>query len=192
MKNESVTLQELRSSLDQDTQKKTKFVTLLEKHHDYLEDCISVLTDRDAAADEKRVNLSCFLHILNMHAKAEEETLYQSLVESDEKEARLEGVAGQDEHDIAYQLAGELKSMDFDYEWTEEVDAKAKVLANLVLSHLKEEEGVMFPTARKNIDGEELQELGAEYIDKCKSYLDAEIKISGVKPFIDDAMVASF
>jgi hemerythrin-like domain-containing protein len=175
MKSEKHLLEELRVSLESDAEEPPKFVTLLKKHHDYLEASITVLTDKEATNREKQNALAEFLHVLNMHAQAEEDTLYQTLHHHESKDARLEGIAGQDEHDLAYQLGGELKDMSFETIWSEDVDAKAKVLATLVLNHLQEEEGTMFPIAKKSLATEQLEQLTLDYLERCKNYLEIEM-----------------
>jgi hemerythrin-like domain-containing protein len=188
---ESEMLEELRLSIEEDSQNLPKFIGLLKKHHDYLQTGISILTDKEATVLEKQASLAQFLHVLNMHAQAEEETLYETLHHHENKDARLEGIAGQDEHDLAYQLGGELKDMAFEKIWSEEVDAKAKVLATLVLNHLQEEETTMFPIAQKSMGTDELNQLALDYLELCKSYLEIEIN-TPFQPSQNQSPSASF
>jgi hemerythrin-like domain-containing protein len=166
-------LEEIREQIDEDIQLNVNFLDLLEKHHDYLKECISILDDDNCIAEEKQEALSRFIHLVNMHGNAEEETLYRSLILNNVSEARLQGIGGQDEHDLAYQLADELEDMNFEYHWTEDVDAKAKVLGHLISNHIKEEENRMFTVAKKYLGKDELNLLSAEYLDRCKKYLDS-------------------
>jgi hemerythrin-like domain-containing protein len=177
MRTEKYALQELRMSLDSDSDDTPKFVTLLEKHHDYLQDCIAVLSKPDALETDKQISLQRFLHILVMHAKAEEETLYTALITADEKNLRIEGLGGQDEHDIADQLGNELRQMGFESHWSDEIDAKAKTLAGLVGNHLKHEESVVFALAKHHFDADTMLLLSKVYLDKCKNYLDEELSL---------------
>jgi hemerythrin-like domain-containing protein len=172
-KTETHTLDEVKTSLDQDIN--TSFIALLEKHHDFLEESISVLMSRDAAEEEKQRHLGRFLHLINMHAKAEEETLYLGLMNSVEKLPRVEGNALQDEHDIAFVLADELRELNFDRRWNEAIEAKAQVLAGLVQNHIKEEESEVFKTAKREISADEFESLRDDYLDKCKLYLEDEM-----------------
>ncbi len=170
-----LSLQEIRNGLKEDQQTNSDFVDLLEKHHDYLEESVSVLTDNEASSASKQAHLGRFIHLLNMHGKAEEETLYVSLRLASDKEARLEGLAGQDEHDVAFLLAKQLKAMNFEISWSEEIDAKAKVLANLVQNHIKEEETEMFTIAENAIEPLKMRVISGFYLEKCKAYLDQEL-----------------
>jgi hemerythrin-like domain-containing protein len=176
-RDDAYSLSEIRQSLDSVKTRTTPFIQLLVKHHDYLRESIPVLVDKIAPMDEKQRHLTRFLRLLNMHTKAEEETLYQALLAAPEREAHLEGIGGIDEHQIAFHLMGELEDLNYKSTWSEEADAKAKVLAGLIESHIKQEEQSMYPTAKRCIDALTLKDLQAQYVDKCKHYLDIEMRI---------------
>lgn len=165
------TIDEIRVTLDVDLSKHKQFVPLLKEHHDYLQESISVLLDNDTTDFQKQEHLERFFRLLEMHAKAEEEVLYTFLQVNTQREARLQSLSAQEEHDIAYQLEDELIKMGYQTEWTEEIEAKAKVMALLVKNHLKEEESVMFPLAESCMTEEELEGMRDAYIQKCSSYL---------------------
>jgi hemerythrin superfamily protein len=172
--NNSILL-ELKNSFQPDLENKVGLIEVIDKHHGYLEDCIAVLTDSETAVEDKQSYLYQFLHILHMHAKAEEETLYAFLHESDVKDARLESVVGQDEHNIIYQLASELIDLDFSVAWSEETQAKAKVLSIIVQTHLEEEEQEMVPLIKECISEREMQKITLNYLKKCEDYLHYEM-----------------
>ena len=165
------TLDEIRVSLDVDKADHKQFIPLLKEHHDYLAESISVLMDKDTTDFQKQEHLERFFRLLEMHGKAEEEVLYTNLQINPEKEVRLEGFSGLDEHDIAFQLEDELTGMGYKTEWTEEIAAKAKVVAGLVKNHIKEEEATMFPLAESHMTEEELEQMRDAYIQKCLAYL---------------------
>ncbi|MBC7713405.1 MAG: hemerythrin domain-containing protein [Rhizobacter sp.] len=164
-------LEEVRTSLDKDLADHKQFFPLLKEHHDFLEESISVIMDKDATDFQKQEHLERFFRLVEMHGKAEQEVLYNHLKANPEKEARLEGFAGQDEHDVAFQLEAELTGMGYKTEWSEEIAAKAKVVAGLVKNHIKEEESTMFPIAEENMTEEELEDMRDSYIQKCLGYL---------------------
>ena len=166
-----LSVEEIRQSLSEDRQDEMNFIDLLKKHHDFLEESISVLTDKNAEVVDKQFHLDRFIKLLDMHGMAEQETLYIALKDNEKKEARLEGFGGQDEHDVAFQVSDELIGMNFAEDWTEEVDAKAKVVANMVKNHIKEEESMMFSIAKSDISEEQLNALTDSYIDKCLTQL---------------------
>jgi hemerythrin superfamily protein len=164
-------LEEVRTSLDQDLADHKQFIPLLKEHHDFLSESISVLMDRDSTDFQKQEHLERFFRLLEMHGKAEQEVLYVHLKESSNKDARLEAYGAQDEHEIAFMLETELTGMGYKTQWTEAISAKAKVVAGLVKNHIKEEESVMFPLAVSSMTEEELEHMRDQYIQKCISYL---------------------
>lgn len=166
---------EIRMELDEALDKTPDLIELMKRHHDYIEESISVLVDSKASVADKQEHLSRFLVLLDMHGHAEEETLYRRLIGDDEKIARVEGLGGQDEHDVAYLMGDELIAMDFINTWNDQIESKAKVLATLVQNHIKEEESVMFKVADKQMDAVEFDTLAKEYLIKCVLYLDADL-----------------
>lgn len=170
-RHEPHSLSSIRASLEDDKKTGVSLIELLEKHHDYLKESIVVLADRVATADEKQTHLDRFLHLLNMHGKAEEESLYEGLIRNSAKEARLEGLAGRGEHDHAFLISKELQGLNFNIKWTEEIEAKAKIMAGLVANHIKEEESVMFHIAKKDLSEVEMKKLTELYLAKCMTYI---------------------
>jgi hemerythrin-like domain-containing protein len=164
-------IEEIQESLRLSRDADIDFVEVLEKHHEFLEESISVLTDNDAEIPDKQFHLERFLRLLRMHGVAEQETLYVALKDNAVKEARLEGFGGQDEHEVAFQMSDELFAMKFQDAWTVEIEAKAKVVANLVKNHIQEEESQMFSIAKEDIPEAKLQDLTGVYIDKCVALL---------------------
>ena len=164
-------LDEIRTSLDEDLLEHKQFIPLLKEHHDFLVESISVVLDHDSTDFQKQEHLERFFCILKMHGRAEQEVLYNHLKANPEKEARLEGYGGQDEHDIAFLLESELTGMGYKNQWSEEIEAKAKVVAGLVKNHLKEEENKMFPLVKGYMTEEEMEDMRDAYIQKCIGYL---------------------
>jgi hemerythrin-like domain-containing protein len=174
-RSDAYSIGEIREMLDDSGSKPISIISMITEHHDFLEESIPVLTDKMAPFDEKQRHLTRFLHLLNMHARSEEETLYQALANSDFKDAHLESYAGIEEHELAFQIADELAELSYETIWSEVADAKARVLASLVQNHIDEEESSMFVIAKRDLSHELLLQLGSEYREKCKRYLDAEI-----------------
>ena len=92
---------------------------------------------------------------LDIHAEIEETIFYPVLEKHDEtRDITLEGI---EEHRIVKELLAELDAMAKDDEvWT----AKMTVLKENVEHHVKEEEGEMFPKARKALTEDEIETLG--------------------------------
>jgi hemerythrin superfamily protein len=93
---------------------------------------------------------------LDVHARIEETIFYPTLEEA--KETRDITLEAYEEHRLVKQLLAELESMGKDSEeWT----AKFTVLKENIEHHVEEEEGEMFPKARKVLSEDEAEELGA-------------------------------
>lgn len=173
MSYETETLRLLRESLD-DEEDEVSVISVLEHHHKYLREYMSILTGPDIAVDHKQATLALFLPIFNMHAKAEQDTIYRMLKNSTNREARLEALKASDEHEIAFEIIKELQDLDAQNTWSDEIDAKIRVLAGLIKSHIKEEENILYPMAEKFLTESKLMDLTDDYLEKCKMYLDSE------------------
>lgn len=165
------TIDQVWESIGADTEKETGLIDILKEHHGFLKESIFVILDPNATIPDKRFHLSRFFNLTEMHAKAEQETLYIHLQHNTEEEARLEGLSGQDEHDIVFKLRDELMSMNYKTQWNDEIAAKANVTVNFVKNHIEEEESLMFPIAKNDLSEIEMEEMRVEYLAKCRSYL---------------------
>lgn len=100
---------------------------------------------------------------LDIHARIEEEIFYPALKEADETHDIV--LEGYEEHAVVKQLLSELDELSKDDEtW----GAKLKVLQENVEHHVEEEEGEMFPKARKVLSTEEVEALG-ERLEAAKA-----------------------
>lgn len=177
LRGEPHTFNEIRTMIEDARIAEVGFVEILQQHHRFLNESVTILVDRDSLPVEKQIHLDRFIRLWEMHGHAEEETLYRSLKRHENHGVHREALVGQDEHDLAFRLADELKASGYMNEWTDDIDAKAQVLANLVASHLLEEEGVTFPIAKKALLAGELQVLASDYLDLCEFYLDGDSRI---------------
>jgi hemerythrin superfamily protein len=100
---------------------------------------------------------------LDIHAQIEETIFYPALEEADEtRDITLEAY---EEHRLVKQLLSELESMSKDSEeWT----AKFTVLKENVEHHVEEEEGELFPKAKKVLSKEDQETLGTR-MEKAKA-----------------------
>lgn len=169
------TLIRLRQSLNEEDED-SGIVQIMREHHKYLNEYIAMINDPNTSQKEKQNIVSIFLHIFAMHAKAESDVFYPALGKSPLVTLRHEGLKGFDEHEITFEIIEELKEMDFEKNWTEEIDAKVKVLAGFIKSHIQEEEKIMYPQALDHIPQIDLVNLADEYLSKCKTYLDIEME----------------
>jgi iron-sulfur cluster repair protein YtfE (RIC family) len=93
---------------------------------------------------------------LQIHTEIEEQIFYPALKQEEEtREITLEGI---EEHNVVKTLLEEMEAMPVD---SEEWSAKLSVLKENVEHHVEEEEGEMFPKARKALTKEKIEELGA-------------------------------
>lgn len=181
LRGEPHTMAEVRQSLNSDLRKQIPFIEVLTEHHNYLKESIVVCLDKDSSEADRQFHLDRLLQLFEMHAKAEEQTLYKMLIASPEKEARIEGNLGQDEHDLIYQVMDELRDMHYKSLWTEDVEAKVLVLSELIANHLKKEEQEIFPIAKEDISSGQLNNLAVEYLNLCDNYLGmSEIRAKGI------------
>ena len=104
---------------------------------------------------------------LDAHARVEETIFYPELDKADEThDITLEAF---EEHRLVKQLLSELEKMDKgDEQWI----ARFTVLKENVEHHVEEEEGEMFPKARKVLSAEQVEILGTQMEEAKK----AEIK----------------
>jgi hemerythrin-like domain-containing protein len=145
-------------------------LTLILNDHGALRDSIKVLKDLNTEEDEMQRHLQRFLGYLELHAKSEEATLYSRLTA--EEDLHKEILESFEEHNIADHLANELKGANFATAWSEEIAARAKVLAELVEHHAQEEEEVLFPEVRRLLSKEELESLGDTYREKRAEFVE--------------------
>ncbi len=146
-------------------------LTLIKQQHEILRESIEVLKSEDAEDAKKQSHLARFIPILKMHSEAEEQTIYPVLREVHDEETEMVTLEAYTEHALAKSLVEELETSGFQYSWTPEIAAKAKVLAELVEHHAEEEEDEFFDMARENLFEIELQSLGAEFLAKCREIL---------------------
>ncbi len=168
---------EIRNLIDEARIDETDFFEILLQHHRFLNESIVILMDHESEVVEKQNHLERFLKLLEMHGHAEEETLYRSLTRHEDHDVRRAGLVGLDEHELAFRLIDELKGSDYLNVWSDDIDAKAEVLANLTANHLLEEEGMLFPLARRALLPGEFIVLASDYLDLCEFHLDGESRV---------------
>ena len=181
LRGEAHTLAEIRQEMNAALRKQTKLIDVLKDHHNYIKESLVVCLDRDIEDSEKQIHLDRLLKLFEMHAKAEEQTLYKLMIASSEKLPRVDASLAQDEHEIIYQLADQLRDMHFQSLWTEDVEAKCLVLCELMVNHFKKEESEIFPVAKDRINSGQLNDTAADYLNLCENYLAmSEIRAKGI------------
>ena len=139
-------------------------ITMLEADHKKVK---ALLADLEKTTERGvRTRQELFERIrdeLTVHEVIEEEIFYPALKEHPRaKDMVLEAF---EEHHVVDRLLGELAALAPDDEtW----GAKAKVMQENLEHHIEEEEGEMFPKARRVFDAAELEELGARMAARRK------------------------
>jgi hemerythrin-like domain-containing protein len=138
-------------------------IDILRIDHAYLRECIAVVTNGRADKHEKLFYSRTFLDTLKKHAVAEEKTVYDSLIETDDVHMQI--LEGEAEHSLAkfkYEtLIPRLSKMKMLDDVTE---AEIKVLAELVRHHIDEEESQLFPLMKEHFDRGILNEIGFQFM----------------------------
>lgn len=147
-------------------------LTLIKGQHKILKESIEVLKQESASSDEKQTHLNKFISLLKMHSEAEEETLYDVMM--DLEPASIKVLEAEEEHNVAKSLMMELENMSFQTQWTPEIAAKAKVLAEVTEHHIDEEEEGFFRLCRQCLTAMELNAIGEEFQQRCVDFQDDE------------------
>ncbi len=140
---------------------KENIITIIKHDHKPLKEGIQILTSENSKPAQKKAALKKFLLNLKLHAKSEEASLYEEIVEK--KELHDMTLEAFEEHSVADLLSDELEASGYEEDFSDELMAKAKVLAEIVEHHIEEEENEMFSTLKKESSEEELVEMGQEY-----------------------------
>ena len=132
-------------------------IALLESDHRRFEDLMKKGEETtERAVKSRKALLDTLTAALDVHELIEEKVLYPALKpHSETRDIVLEGFQ---EHHVADVLVKELHQVAKD---DEQWGAKFKVLQESLEHHIKEEEGTMFPGARRVLSAAELKELGA-------------------------------
>jgi len=134
-------------------------IAMLKSDHQKVKELFDKFEESKNSAAQGKIVANA-IQELKVHATIEEELFYPSVRQQIDDEAGIMPEADE-EHHVAKVLIAELENMKGDEEhWK----AKFMVLAESVRHHIKEEEGEMFPKAKKtDIDfvalGEQMSEL---------------------------------
>lgn len=152
---------------------KENIITIIKNDHKPLKEGIQILTSESSKPAHKKSALKKFIVDLKLHAKSEEASLYDNIVEK--KEVHENVLEAYEEHSVADLLADELEGMDFEQDFSDELQAKSKVLAELVKHHIEEEEEELLVELKKVLSSEELENLGELY-KRAYQFLSKEFK----------------
>lgn len=137
-------------------------ITLLKQDHTNVRKLLSDL-DEAEGAEARRSLIEEIEQEVRFHSTVEEEIFYP---------AYKEAVSTKDERKLFFEAAEEHHLIDIVLEEISEEGpsselfaAKGKVLKDLIEHHADEEEKEMFPTARKHMGADQLEELGAQILE---------------------------
>ena len=153
-------------------------IAMLKSDHQKVKELFDKFEESKNSAAQGKIVANA-IQELKVHATIEEELFYPSVRQQIDDEAGIMPEADE-EHHVAKVLIAELENMKGDEEhWK----AKFMVLAESVRHHIKEEEGEMFPKARKtHID---LVALGGQMSELKKRLLS-----EGVPPDAEAKMIS--
>ncbi len=132
------------------------------------------LTKAEADGSERQELAEQICQMLTVHATIEEEIFYPAVREADVDEDLLD--EAEVEHASAKDLIGQIQSMSPDDDL---YDAKVTVLGEYINHHVEEEEGEMFPKARRaKVDlvglAEQLTERKQQLMSETSQMADSE------------------
>ncbi|HKS13651.1 MAG TPA: hemerythrin domain-containing protein [Pseudomonas sp.] len=136
-------------------------IELLEADHERVKGILAQLSESTERGVKKRAELLAKLEVeLTLHTKLEEEILYPAFKEAGGKDQAIMYHEAKEEHRTVDTLVlPDLKNTDPS---TVEFTGRVKVVKELLEHHIEEEEGEMFPQARKLLKKEALEALGEE------------------------------
>ncbi len=144
----------------------TDAIVLLKNEHREIRKSFRAFEDAGDRAEARKGQLvDRIIELLTIHTYLENEVMYPQVREllPDVEDDVLESY---EEHHVADVLVMELSAMKPS---DERFDAKTTVLIENVEHHMTEEEDEWFPKVRAGLGRKQLQEIGAEMIDKRKS-----------------------
>ena len=130
---------------------------LLQQDHETVKELFADFEAASENDDEKAEIVEEITAALEAHATVEEKIFYPAVKKARSENTKDEVREAYEEHQQIKILLAALSELNPD---DESYDAKVKVLRDDVEHHVKEEEGEMFPDARKFLGKEKLQSLG--------------------------------
>jgi hemerythrin-like domain-containing protein len=143
----------------------TDAIVLLKNEHREIRKSFRAFEDAGPRAEaRKRQLVDRIIELLTIHTYLENEVMYPRVREL-LPELEDDVLESYEEHHVADVLVMELSAMKPS---DERFDAKTTVLIENVEHHMTEEEDEWFPKVRAGLGRKQLQEMGAEMIDKRK------------------------
>jgi hemerythrin-like domain-containing protein len=119
---------------------------------------------------------------LMVHTQIEEEIFYPAIAELRGKDGPRLVAEAHEEHALVKQVLGEIEEVSSDSESKLALAAKLKVLKDLVLHHVKEEESEIFKLVKKEMSKDELRELGERLESRKMELMETGVRESRRMP----------
>lgn len=136
-------------------------IAMLKSDHATVKRLLRELSDTSERAAKQRERLVAEIEReVKIHSQLEEELFYPTFKKAaEDTQAEELFYQSTEEHHVVDMVLPELKATS---PKAPEFEAKCHVLRELIESHIREEEGEMFPQARNLLDDEQLRVLGEE------------------------------
>jgi hemerythrin superfamily protein len=143
---------------------------LLKEDHEKVKGLLKELEDTTERAEKSRDRLIREVEMeLTIHSEAEEKFFYPKLqAKSETKDLSYEAI---EEHKVVKTLLTELVS---EPKGTSEWTAKLAVLKENVEHHIEEEEGSLFPKAKRVLSREDLEQIGEDVMAYKEEHAEVE------------------
>jgi len=138
----------------------TDILDLLQKDHEEVEDLLDKMVECRNGSERKSL-LKKIKGALVPHVRAEEKVVYDAVMSVKGKKEAQDGEEGYLEHGLADRMLATLGKISG--AMSPEFGAAAKVLKELVLHHVREEENNVWPDVRAHFSGEERAEMGRKF-----------------------------
>lgn len=138
----------------------TDIIDLLQKDHDEVEDLLDRLVECQNGSERKSL-LKKIKGALVPHVRAEEKVVYDAVMGIKGKKEAQDGEEGYLEHSLADRMLATLGKISG--AMSPEFGAAAKVLKELVLHHVREEENNIWPDIREHFSDDEREEMGRKF-----------------------------
>jgi hemerythrin-like domain-containing protein len=127
----------------------SRTVDALTADHNILRGELKSLKDTDLSLHERHAAFNRLQPNLTSHCRREEQVIYAYMKASADAELKPMAYEGLQEHTIVDQL---IQEMNVEKTTSEVWSARAKVLGVLIEDHLNDEEDIVFPLLKKNLD----------------------------------------
>lgn len=145
---------------------------LLKQDHEKVEELFDEVCElSERAHKQRRMLADRICDELEVHATVEEKIFYPSVRNADEEVGDLV-LESFEEHALVKKLVSEIRHTE---ESDERFMAKIKVLREMVMHHVEEEQDELFPKVKKAMEKRQLEEMG-ERIEQMKMRPEGEVE----------------